>query len=176
MDAGQTVRIEKPAFWSSKRVLFNANGGQIGAFIMRTPFSFRRAEGEASGKTFVFNCKNISTRHSEITDEWGHTVGTMDRSGWLGVSAQIILFEKEYVWRTNMWGTHFWIEHTDGAIIVEVRGCGGFGVRGAATFNEFLPTEEALSLIYAGLYQMRLFEMEVGSTTAIVAVPLAVAV
>lgn len=173
MESGAHLSITKSSFFSGRRELFNEHGGKVGAFRLRGWIG-ERAEGEAAGKTLTFSHNGWNTRRSKVTDEWGHELGTMHRNSWWGTSAQLILFEKEYVWRTNAWGSKFWIEHTDGTKVVEVVGCGGFGMQGKAEFFQTVHTEEALPLIYMGLYQMRLFETEVGASTAVVASLIAV--
>lgn len=174
MEAGNTLSITKPSFFSGRRELFNEHGGKVGTFRLRGWIG-ERAEGEAAGKTIFFSHRGWSTRRARVEDEWNHGLGTMHRTTLWGTSAQLILFEKEYVWRTNAWGSRFWIEQTDGTKIVEVVGCGGFGMHGKAEFFQMVNNEEALPLIYMGLYQMRLYESEVGASTAVFASLIAVA-
>ncbi len=169
MDAGDMIRIDKPSFWSGTRMFYNAHGGLIGTFKMTSVLSFRKGEGAVSGKTLSFAFSGVSAQESFLRDEWGHRVGTMSRPGWLGRDASLMLYEKGYVWRTNNWGTEMWIEESNGTPLITVTGCGGFGVHGNARFSEALPTEEALALSFAALFQMRLFEMQVALTTLVLA-------
>ncbi|OGG60407.1 hypothetical protein A2765_03080 [Candidatus Kaiserbacteria bacterium RIFCSPHIGHO2_01_FULL_56_24] len=174
MEAGQELHIKKPSFWSGTRELFNEHGGKVGTFRMLTLLSWRKAEGEAGGKTLRFSYSGWNTHRSQATDEWGRVVGTMHRSYWCGTNAQLILHEKEYLWHANLAGTHFSIEETDGTEVIRVTGCGGFGMKGSVRILRAINTQEAIELIYMGLYQMRLFEAEVAATTAIVAGPIAI--
>ena len=47
-------------------------------------------------------------------------------------------------------------------------------MKGSVRILRAINTQEAIELIYMGLYQMRLFEAEVAATTAIVAGPIAI--
>ena len=166
MEAGQKIRIRKPSFWSRRSGLFNEHGGKLGEFRMRSLFTYRKAEGEVGGRTLTLSYTGWTMRHSEMKDEWGHLVGSMYRGGWCGNKAQIILYEKEYEWKINTWGTRFTVSETNGTEVMRVVGCGGFGTRGEAEFKRSMDTNEAIELLYMGLYQMRLFEMEVAASTA----------
>lgn len=176
MESEQTLTIKKPSFWSGARELFNGHGGKVGTFRHRTLLSWRKAEGEVGGKTLRFSYSNWGTHRAQATDEWGHVVGTMHRSYWCGTNAQLILHEKEYLWHADLAGTHFSIEETDGTEIIRVSGCCGFGTQGIAQFHQAIDTQEAIELIYMGLYEMRLFEAEVAASTAIVAGAIAIIV
>ncbi len=168
MEAGQTLIVRKPSFWSGDRAIIDENGATIGAFRMTSRWSYRTAEGESGGKKLTFSNSGWNTWKSQAKDEAGRVVGKIERKGWCGNSARVMLYEKEYLWRLSTWGTHFWIEG-DGKEVVRVSGCGGFGRGGKATFNQSLDTHEAVMLICLGLYQMRLFEMEVATSTAVIA-------
>ncbi|OGG72781.1 hypothetical protein A3A38_03540 [Candidatus Kaiserbacteria bacterium RIFCSPLOWO2_01_FULL_53_17] len=175
MEAGQKLVVKKLSFWSGTREIFDGSGARIGTFRVISPWSYRTAEGESGGTKLVFSNSGWNTWKSEAKDETGRVVGRIERKGWCGNKARIMLYEKEYLWRLSTWGTHFWIEG-DGKEIVRVSGCGGFGWEGKATFSQSLDTNEAVMLICLGLYQMRLFEMEVSASTAVVAGGVAVSI
>jgi len=166
MEAGDRLAIRKPSFWKPVHEFFDVSGGRIGTFRITRPFTYRKAEAETrDGAKYVLSYLGWTGRRAEIMDDQGTVIGTMHRNGWWGQRTQLILHEKEYVWRVNGWGTRFFIEETDGTTAIEISGCGGFGTKGQVDFFGSFPEEEAFLLIVMGLYQMRLYEMEVSAAS-----------
>lgn len=160
MEAGETFVIAKKSLFARAWDITNLYGGRVGGFRTLRRFGYFRGEGEAAGATRTFLYGGWGLARGEVRDEWGHVVGTMHRS--FGArAAQLILYEKEYVWHTDTGGTHFTVALTDGTELARVEGCGGFGTEG--TISVHVPSEngEMLTLIYMGLFQLRAREAEV---------------
>ncbi len=160
MEAGEILSIAKQSFFSRVWDVTNAYGGHVGAFRTQRRWGYFKGEGEAGGATRTFLYSGWRLALGEVHDEWGHVVGAMHRS-FLAREAQLVLYEKEYVWHTDALGTYFTITLTDGTELARVAGCGGFGTR--ATITVHVPAEngELLALVYMGIFQTRAREAEV---------------
>lgn len=168
MEAGETLSIAKKSLFSQIWDVTNAYGGRVGAFRTLRRLGYFKGEGEAGGATRAFVYAGWGIARGEVRDEWGHVVGTMHRS-FLAREAHIILYEKEYVWRTDASGTFFTIGLTDGTELVRVEGCGGFGTKGAVSVRVPAENGELLTLAYTGLFQVRAREAEVALVSAVFA-------
>ncbi len=168
MEAGETFTIAQKSRFSRLWEITNAYGGRVGAFRTLRRFGYFKGEGEAAGTTRTLVYGNWGWGRGEVRDEWGHAVGTTQRS-FLAREAQLILYEKEYVWRTDLGGTFFSITLTDDAELVRVTGCGGFGMGGTITVHEPVENGELLTLVYMGLFQTRAREAEVALVSGIMA-------
>jgi hypothetical protein len=159
MEAGETLSIAKQGFFSRAWEVTNAYGGRLGAFRTLRRFGYFKGEGEAGGATRTFLYSSWGLGLAEARDEWGHSVGAMHR-GFLAREAQIILYEKEYVWHTDPGGTFFTIALTDGTELLRVDGCGGFGTTGLIRVHVPAENGELLTLAYMGIFQARAREAE----------------
>lgn len=174
MNVGEVITLSREDVLRDRWELANEHGGRVGIAMVRRRFLYPKAVGEAGGRTLTFAFAGWAAAHSEVKDEWGRVVGEMYREGWLSPQTQVILHEKEYVWHSSRLGDVFRIELSDGTPLVSVSGCGGFGTHGRATLHASLEHTEALSLVYVGLYQARIFEAEVAAS--ILLIPAAVLV
>ncbi len=169
MEAGETLSIAKKSLFSRTWEIVNAYGGCIGAFRTLRRFGYFKGEGEAGGatRTFIYSSWRLSL--GEVRDEWGHVVGAMHRT-FLAREAQLILYEKEYLWHTDIGGTFFTITLTDGTELVRVEGCGGFGTNGK--IDVYVPAEngEMLTLVSMGIFQARAREAEVALVSGLLAI------
>lgn len=160
MEAGETLTIVRKGMFSRAWDVTNAHGGRVGAFRTLRRFGYFKGEGEAGGATRTFMYSGWGFALGEVRDEWGHEVGAMHRS-FFAREAQLILYEKEYVWHTDVGGTYFTISLTDGTELVRAEGCGGFGTSGTITVQVPAENGELLALVYMGLFQTRAREAEV---------------
>lgn len=170
MEAGETFAIAQKRRFSRLWDITNAYGGRVGAFRTLRRLGYFRGEGEAAGATRTLVYDGWGFSRGEVRDEWGHVVGTMRRS-FLAREAHLTLYEKEYVWHTDVGGTYFTIALADGIELVRVEGCGGFGTEGTITVHVPSENGEMLTLVYMGFFQMRAREAEVallsGALTAL---------
>lgn len=170
MDPEEHVSLEKKSLFSSVWIFTNENGGRVGTFRERRRFGYFRGEGEVGGATLSLAYGGWGTSRGEVRDEWGRVIGTMFRFSWCGRSAQILLYEKEYVWRTDSAGSVFTIRLSDGTELVRIVGSAGFGTHGTMQILAPLEKTEALLLTYMGLFQQRAFEAEVALSTAVMSI------
>lgn len=169
MEAGETFAISQKSRFSRLWEITNAYGGRVGAFRTLRRFGYFKGEGEAAGSTRAFVYGGWGWALGEVRDEWGHVLGTMHRS-WFALEAQLILYEKEYVWLTDLHGTYYSISLTDGTELIRVEGCGGFGMRGTIAVNVPAENGELLTLVYMGFFQMRAREAEAGLMSGMLAI------
>ena len=169
MEGGETLTIAKKSLFARAWDITNQYGGRIGGFRTLRRVGYFKGEGEAAGTTRTFVYTGWRSSLGEVRDEWGHTVGAMHRS--FGArTAQLILYEKEYVWHTDTGGTYFAITLTDGTELLRVEGCGGFGTEGTITVHTPAENGEMLALVYMGLFQLRAREAEVALVSGVLAI------
>lgn len=160
MEAGETFSIARNGLFSRSWDITNVYGGRVGVFRTLRRFGYFKGEGEAAGATRAFVYAGWSLSRGDVRDEWGHVVGTMHRS-FFAREAQLVLYEKEYVWHTDAGGTFFTITLGDGTELARVEGCGGFGTKGMIHVRVPAENGELLTLVYMGIFQMRAREAEV---------------
>ena len=153
--------IVKPSFWKSDREIRDDSNALVGHYRLAGAWH-TKAEGEAHGRKLRFGYKGWDNRYTQMTDESGNLLATIEPVGWWGVKYKLVSGGKEYGWTTNGWGTAFMI--FDGEKEIARVRLGGYFKPGTIETHGAIEMKDLIPLILYGLYQYYVISSNAAAT------------